>query len=66
MELAEHYDVLVATSLLPPSDREVVSRRILAEEPTAYVATAMGLTPGSVRVKLHRAIAALRRHLANP
>ena len=52
--LAEH------VRALPRRQREVVALRFFAEMSTEEVAAALGISPGSVKTHLHRAVATLR------
>ena len=54
------YDLL---PLLKPEYAEVLRRAELKNEPQAAIAAALGLTPGNLAVRLHRARQALRRAL---
>jgi RNA polymerase sigma factor (sigma-70 family) len=39
---------------LPPHERELIERQLIEGETSAETATALHLTPGAVRVALHR------------
>lgn len=61
-ELADLLDRALA--LLPPSTRQVLVERYLAERGPAEVAERLGLTENAVAVRLHRGKLALRQTLA--
>ncbi len=46
---------------LQPGQRELLARRYAAGEPLSVIAASLGQTDGSVKVRLHRIRAALRR-----
>jgi len=46
--------------------REVVTLRLLLDLDTAATARLLGISPGTVGVHLHRALATLRQHLSDP
>ena len=50
-----------AVSQLSSSDQEVVSLRIMMDLSVAEIATVLGITPNTARVRLHRAKLRLRR-----
>jgi RNA polymerase sigma-70 factor (ECF subfamily) len=52
-----------AMERLPPRQREVLALRDVADLPTEQVAALLGLSPGNVRVLLHRARVRLRQEL---
>jgi len=56
-------DVLAAVSRLPASQRRACALYYLADHPISSVASAMGLTEGTVKTHLHRARAALAAEL---
>lgn len=57
-------DALVAAiRALPPRQREVITLRIFFDLDGAATAELLGISPGTVRVHLHRALAALRAQL---
>lgn len=51
---------------LPPRQRAVIVLRYYDDMSEADVAAALGISPGSVKQHLHRAVAALRAALAQP
>lgn len=55
--------VLAMLALLPRRQREAFELRILEEWSVAEAAAAMGVTEGSVKTHLHRALNAVRREL---
>jgi RNA polymerase sigma-70 factor (sigma-E family) len=59
----EHRDVLVALSRLPHRQREALVLRYFLDLPEAEIATAMGISAGTVKSTTSRAIAALGRLL---
>lgn len=50
---------------LSPDQRDVIALRVIADLPVEEVARALGKQPGAVRALQHRALAALRRELAD-
>jgi RNA polymerase sigma factor (sigma-70 family) len=48
---------------LSPEHREVVVLRYLQDWSEAEIATALGLRPGTVKSRLHRAMAQLRQEM---
>ncbi len=50
---------------LSPDQRDVITLRVIADLPVEEVARALGKQPGAVRGLQHRALAALRRQLAD-
>lgn len=56
--------VRATIATMPPSCRVVLMMRDIEQRSTAETAAALGLTEGAVKVRLHRARAALRRRLA--
>jgi RNA polymerase sigma-70 factor (sigma-E family) len=57
-------DALVAAiRALPPRQREVITLRIFFDLDGAATAELLGISPGTVRVHLHRALAALRAQI---
>lgn len=50
---------------LSPDQRDVITLRVIADLPVEEVARALGKQPGAVRALQHRALAALRRELAD-
>ncbi len=50
---------------LSPDQRDVIALRVVADLPVEEVARALGKQPGAVRALQHRALAALRRELAD-
>jgi len=56
--------IVQALATLSPALRIVVILRDLAELSTEATATQIGITPGAVRVRLHRAHLHLRQRLA--
>ena len=59
----EHRDVLAALSRLPHRQREALVLRYFLDLPEAEIATAMGITQGTVKSTTSRALAALSRLL---
>lgn len=59
----EHRGVLAALSRLPHRQREALVLRYFLDLPDAEIATAMGISPGTVKSTTSRAIAALGRLL---
>jgi RNA polymerase sigma factor (sigma-70 family) len=51
---------------LPADQREAVRLRVVEEMEYADVAHALGTSAGAARVRVHRGLTALRRHLATP
>jgi RNA polymerase sigma factor (sigma-70 family) len=51
---------------LVPSQREAVRLRVLEDLAYSDVAAALGTTPDSARVRVHRALSALRTRLTSP
>jgi RNA polymerase sigma factor (sigma-70 family) len=58
---ADKADELLDT--LPAHQREAVRRRVLEDLEYSDIARALGTTPGAVRVRVHRGLNALKRHL---
>jgi RNA polymerase sigma-70 factor (ECF subfamily) len=58
---ADGADELLDT--LPAHEREAVRLRVLEDLDYADVARALGTSPGAARVRVHRGLKALRRHL---
>ncbi len=58
---ADGADELLDT--LPESQREAVRLRVLEDLEYADVALALGTTPATARVRVHRGLSALKRHL---
>jgi RNA polymerase sigma-70 factor, ECF subfamily len=58
--------VLVALRTLPEAYRETLAMRLIEGMTGPEIAQATGLTPGSVRVNLHRGMAALKEKLGLP
>jgi RNA polymerase sigma factor (sigma-70 family) len=57
-------DALVAAvRALPPRQREVITLRVFFDLDTETTARLLGISPGTVGVHLHRAIAALRTQI---
>ena len=54
-----------AVADLPPRDREVVVLYYLEGRPIAEVSEALGVSPGAVEVRLHRARGKLRESLSD-
>ena len=61
-----HERVVAALRRLAPRQREALALRYYLDLPEAEIAAAMGVSAGSVKVHLHRGIAALGRELAAP
>jgi RNA polymerase sigma-70 factor (sigma-E family) len=55
-----HVALIQALVALPRRQREAIALRYLADLPEADVATALGVTAGSVKTHLHRGLARLR------
>jgi RNA polymerase sigma factor (sigma-70 family) len=64
VESERHEQVIAALRRLAPRQREALALRYYLDLPEAEIATAMGVSAGSVKVHLHRGIAALGRELA--
>ncbi|NHC45971.1 SigE family RNA polymerase sigma factor [Motilibacter aurantiacus] len=62
-DVVERDAVRRALATLPPRQRAVVVLRYLEDLDDAAIAATLGVSPGSVRVTAHRALAALRRRL---
>jgi len=60
-ELAEHLDG--ALQRLSESDREVIVNLRILEQPTAQLASELGVKEATLRVRLHRALARLAKEL---
>lgn len=56
-------EVRLALELLPPTDREIVVRRLWEQQPFDQIATALESTPDAVRMRFRRALAQLSNHL---
>jgi len=63
MEAAEAAHALAAIRALPEAYRETLMLRLVEEMSAAEIAERTGLTPGSVRVNLHRGMQLLREAL---
>jgi RNA polymerase sigma-70 factor, ECF subfamily len=63
---AEAASVLAAIRALPPTYRETLLLRLVEGMTGPEIAARTGLTPGSVRVNLHRGMQQLRKKLAQP
>jgi len=61
---AEAQDILAAIQLLPEAYREPLILRLVEGLTGPEIAARTGLTPGSVRVNLHRGMAQLREKLS--
>ena len=59
-ETVERLSVTAAVAGLAPIDRELISRRYGDDQTTRWIAGALSMPEGTVKVRLHRA----RRHLA--
>jgi RNA polymerase sigma-70 factor, ECF subfamily len=57
--------IWIAFRTLPRRQQEVFALRHIEEQPTLAVAAALGLSPGSVKRHLFRAVRALRRSLGD-
>lgn len=62
-EAAEVRRVRAAIDLLPPTQREVVKMHKLSGMPMAEISEQLGVRPGALRVRAHRAYKALARML---
>ena len=58
---ADGADELLDT--LPADQREAVRLRVLEDLEYSDIARALGTTPGAARVRVHRGLNALKRHL---
>jgi RNA polymerase sigma-70 factor (ECF subfamily) len=58
--------LVAALAALPPAQRRVLELRVLADLDLAEIAAATGRPVGTVKSRLHRAVAALRIALADP
>lgn len=63
-ELAEVRRVRAAIEQLPPTQREVVKMHKLSGMPMAEISDRLGVRPGALRVRAHRAYKALARMLS--
>ena len=63
VELERREDLLAALERLPERERMVVACRYLLELSEAETATSLGVRPGTVKSRLSRALARLRREL---
>jgi RNA polymerase sigma-70 factor (ECF subfamily) len=61
--LDDALDLLEAMRELPEGHREILVLRFVEGMTGPEIAAAVGLTPGSVRVKLHRAVTMLRQQI---
>jgi RNA polymerase sigma factor (sigma-70 family) len=61
VELRASVDVRRLLAELPPTQREAVVRRVLADEPYALIAERIGCSEQVVRQRVSRGLAALRR-----
>jgi RNA polymerase sigma-70 factor (sigma-E family) len=61
----EHRQVLRALRSLPDRQREALVLRFFLDMPAAEIATAMGISPGTVKSTTSRALAALARLLGD-
>ncbi len=52
--------LVAAVRALPPRQREVITLRVFFDLDTEATATLLGISPGTVGVHLHRALATLR------
>ncbi|GIV96005.1 MAG: ECF RNA polymerase sigma factor SigW [Herpetosiphonaceae bacterium] len=57
---SEAQTVVAAVRRLSPSDQEVIYLRYFLELPEAEMAQALGVAPGTIKSRLHRALARLR------
>jgi len=62
----EHREVLVALDQLPPRQREVLVLRYWSGLGEAEIATALGISRGTVKSTASRALASLEKILPNP
>jgi RNA polymerase sigma-70 factor (sigma-E family) len=62
----EHRDVLAALQRLPDRQRESLILRYFLDLPEPEIATAMGISQGTVKSTTSRALAALARQLKEP
>ena len=65
-ELDDALLALDALEVLGDDERELMVLRFVAGMTGPEIAAAIGMTPGSVRVKLHRGVTKLRRRLVEP
>ena len=63
--VAEHEAILAELRRLPDRQREAVVLRYYLDLPEAEIAETLGISPGSVKTHLHRALASLARRLEN-
>lgn len=63
--VAEHQAIVGEIRRLPDRQREAVVLRYYLDLPEAEIAETLGISPGSVKTHLHRALAALARRLEN-
>jgi RNA polymerase sigma-70 factor (ECF subfamily) len=55
--------LVAAIRALPPRQREVITLRVFFDLDTAATAKLLGISPGTVRAHLHRALATLRTQI---
>lgn len=57
-------ELIAALKALPDHERDAVMYRYIAERDYPEIATALGISVGAARVRVHRGLAKLREHLA--
>jgi RNA polymerase sigma-70 factor (ECF subfamily) len=62
-QVCDQAEVAELLAQVPERDREVVARRYLADQPVAAAAQDLGMSPGTVKARCHKAIAVLRTAL---
>jgi RNA polymerase sigma-70 factor (ECF subfamily) len=55
-----------ALTALPPKQREAIELRVVDDLDYERVAERLDTTPTAARVRVHRGLAALRKHISNP
>jgi len=63
--VADHEAIVAELRRLPDRQREAVVLRYFLDLPEAEIAETLGISPGSVKTHLHRALASLARRLEN-